>query len=387
MGRKSDADSLQSRVRSAANQIKILDQKGVIDISSIQLWFGTLIGSFAALYIFWNVFIVEEYPRDHFPDHLKVKFENQKDLFAQYGGRQGIAHQIQVSFVACSESQVDDVIASVKNLAILSVTPIHAVFFTQDGVMKRLLKEVELFSQQIPGRLTVDWQFGKENLYTDSESYPCAQQKLLIPIDLQQYKIPAVLVPSVNFLTLSKTDLLWRNGLISMDNRHGISTFLDNDTQPSDDLIAYDLNRISEITLYDRCDAEIVVNGELWHQYSIWERLRLKHPDLPSIAAELKSIYECNNSILKRIDFEFENGKFGIRKRFNQKVFESLQSGFLMTTAKLEGFNEAAWEKLDKLEGTEIDRDLLKKNLEIISDSYSEVTAELDKQAASIENL
>ena len=93
----------------------------------------------------------------------------------------------------------------------------------------------------------------------------------------------------------------------------------------------------SEITLYDKCDAEIEVNGELWHQYSIWERLRLKHPDLPSIAAELKSIYECNNSILKRIDFEFENGKFGIRKKFNQKVFESLQSGFLMTTAKLEG--------------------------------------------------
>ena len=173
MGRKSDADSLQSRVRSAANQIKILDQKGVIDISSIQLWFGTLIGSFAALYIFWNIFIVEEYPRDHFPDHLKVKFENQKDLFAQYGGRQGIAHQIQVSFVACSESQVDDVIASVKNLAILSVTPIHAVFFTQDGVMKRLLKEVELFSQQIPGRLTVDWQFGKGNV-----TYPLKPRSL-----------------------------------------------------------------------------------------------------------------------------------------------------------------------------------------------------------------
>ena len=87
----------------------------------------------------------------------------------------------------------------------------------------------------------------EENLYTDSESYPCAQQKLLIPIDLQQYKIPAVLVPSVNFLTLSKTDLLWRNGLISMDDRHGIATFLDNDTQPSDDLIAYDLNRIRKL--------------------------------------------------------------------------------------------------------------------------------------------
>ena len=72
-----------------------------------------------------------------------------------------------------------------------------------------------------------------ENLYSDSESYPCAQQKLLIPVDLQQYKIPAVLVPSINFFTLSKTDLLWRNGLISMEDRNGMATFLDNDTSLS----------------------------------------------------------------------------------------------------------------------------------------------------------
>ena len=32
-----------------------------------------------------------------------------------------------------------------------------------------------------------------------------------------------------------------------MDDRHGIATFLDNDTQPSDDLIAYDLNRIRKL--------------------------------------------------------------------------------------------------------------------------------------------
>ena len=78
MGRKSDADSIQARVRSAANQIKILDQKGVIDIPSIQLWFGTLLGSFALLYVFWNMFIVEENPREHFPEHLKMKFSNQR---------------------------------------------------------------------------------------------------------------------------------------------------------------------------------------------------------------------------------------------------------------------------------------------------------------------
>ena len=34
------------------------------------------------------------------------------------------------------------------------------------------------------------------------------------------------------------------------------------------------------------------------------------------------------------------------------------------------GFNEAAWEKLDKLEGTEIDRDLLKKNLGMVLSYY-----------------
>lgn len=70
MGRKQDADTIQARVKSATNQIKILDQKGVIDIWSIQLWFAALFGSFAFVYICWSVFIVEDEPKSHFPAHM-----------------------------------------------------------------------------------------------------------------------------------------------------------------------------------------------------------------------------------------------------------------------------------------------------------------------------
>ena len=47
-----------------------MDQKGVIDIYSIQLWFGALIGSFTLVYVFWSLFIVEDDPKAHFPAHM-----------------------------------------------------------------------------------------------------------------------------------------------------------------------------------------------------------------------------------------------------------------------------------------------------------------------------
>ena len=68
----------QARVKSAANQIKILDQKGVIDIYSIQLWFGALIGSFSLVYVFWSLFIVEDNPKAHFPAHMLGKVRSKK---------------------------------------------------------------------------------------------------------------------------------------------------------------------------------------------------------------------------------------------------------------------------------------------------------------------
>ena len=50
------------------------------------------------------------------------------------------------------------------------------------------------------------------------------------------------------------------------------------------------------------------------------------------------------------------------RQRPSWKVYLSLFICFEIYLCIL-GFNEAAWAKLDKLEGTEIDRELLKKNL------------------------
>ena len=62
MGRKTEADGLRARIKSAGVQIKVLEQKGVIDLWSIQLWFGMLIGSFSLLYCFWQMFVVEDDP-------------------------------------------------------------------------------------------------------------------------------------------------------------------------------------------------------------------------------------------------------------------------------------------------------------------------------------
>ena len=42
----------------------------MIDIYSIQLWFGALIGSFTLVYVFWSLFIVEDDPKAHFPAHM-----------------------------------------------------------------------------------------------------------------------------------------------------------------------------------------------------------------------------------------------------------------------------------------------------------------------------
>ena len=101
MGRKEKADGLRARLRSAGVQMKVLEQKGVIDLWSIQLWFGLLIGSFSFLYIFWQIFVVEEDPMSHFPAHMRAELAEKRELFRQFGKRSGIANQINVGFVAC----------------------------------------------------------------------------------------------------------------------------------------------------------------------------------------------------------------------------------------------------------------------------------------------
>ena len=54
---------------------------------------------------------------------------------------------------------------------------------------------------------------------------------------------------------------------------------------------------------------------------------------------------------------------------------------------KFLGFNEAAWEKFDELDGTEVDRALLSSTLDKINESYTNVIAQQRQVQDKIENL
>ena len=45
------------------------------------------------------------------------------------------------------------------------------------------------------------------------------------------------------------------------DKREAMGVFYDNDTQPVDDLIIYDLVKVSEATVYAKCDETISLDG------------------------------------------------------------------------------------------------------------------------------
>ena len=53
--------------------------------------------------------------------------------------------------------------------------------------------------------------------------------------------------------------------------------------------------------------------------------------------AELTVLHECNPDYLARLDFDLENGKFGLRKAFNRVVFAALSTAFAETNEKLQG--------------------------------------------------
>ena len=180
--------------------------------------------------------------------------------------------KLHLSFVACDVTKIDDLIGIIKNLVILSISPIHLILFTQDAVMNVLMKEIEHLSWDLPGRITFQFEFAKgtgyltstptltlstaiynilpstdliDKLYSDDESYPCAQQKLLIPADL--HSLPAVILASENFILTSNTDLLWNELVTELEGRQAISGFLDNQTQPADNLFAYQLTKVRKI--------------------------------------------------------------------------------------------------------------------------------------------
>ena len=65
--------------------------------------------------------------------------------------------------------------------------------------------------------------------------------------------------------------------------------------------------------------------------------MRDQNQQLESIQAELHQLWHCNPDIVKRISYEFENGKYGLRKVFNNRVFEALQHAFFKTDKDLSG--------------------------------------------------
>jgi len=390
MGRKQDADTIQARVKSATNQIKILDQKGVIDIWSIQLWFAALFGSFAFVYICWSVFIVEDEPKSHFPAHmLGLKDPVTNELFVHQSNE-----PIQVAYVVCDSSTIGATLAAIKSLVLMSIRPVHLVLLTHDTVMNEMLPLVEHFSWSMPGHVTFKFDYARAQLYAAGESYPCAQQKLLLPAELfdqapgrSSIKVPdaRLILASHHWLTLESLDALVKRG--PKLKREAMGVFYDNNTQPVDDLIIYDLVKVSEATVYAVCEATISVDGSPWHQYEIWKRAREKHPELGSTGAELKTLYECNREYLARLDFDLGNGKLGLRRAFNRVVFNALSNAFNETNEKLQGFNEAAWAAFDAERGTNDDRRLLTRALDKIGETYLYVLNERKRRLADLNQL
>lgn len=89
----------------------------------------------------------------HFPAHMRAEFTDQKHLYERFGDRQGISSTINVAMVVCDATMVDAVFATIKNIVLLSISPVHLLLFTQDEVMKKLIPDVEKFSWSVPGRL------------------------------------------------------------------------------------------------------------------------------------------------------------------------------------------------------------------------------------------
>jgi len=389
MGRKQEGNGIRAKIHSAGVQIKVLDQKGVIDLGSIQLWFGLLFGSFGFLYILWQFFIVETDPMSHFPAHMRAEFADQKHLYERFGDRQGISSTINVAMVVCDATMVDAVFATIKNIVLLSISPVHLLLFTQDEVMKKLIPDVEKFSWSVPGRLKFRFEFAQQEIFGYEESVPCEQQKLMLPSELQNHGLPAVLVVGPEFLAITNTDDFWREEIIGLDQNQAIGFFEDRH-QVSTDVLALDLIRSLTNDLNITCDSTDKPNERgPWHNWKVWKAMYDQKSDLGSIQAELHQLRKCNANLVKRISYEFENGKYGLRRVFNNRVFDALQYAFLKTDNNLsdKAFNDLAWEKLESSEASpnNIDRNLLTDLLERIKDGYQKAINTQNEKIRRIE--
>ena len=88
--------------------------------------------------------------------------------------------------------------------------------------MRKLIKDIEILSASLPGRFSFQFEYAKEKLYSDSENYPCAQQKIMIPVDLQQKDFPTFMISSENFLSISNLDDFWKSEVIAFDDKETV---------------------------------------------------------------------------------------------------------------------------------------------------------------------
>ena len=104
----------------------------------------------------------------------------------------------------------------------------------------------------------------------------------------------------------------------------------------SPDVLTFDLLHVAETEIVVNCNTETEERGS-WHQWQLWKLLQTQNSHLPSIQAELESFRACNPKSFRTISYEFENGKFGLRRVFNQKVFDSIQSTFRYINPQFDG--------------------------------------------------
>ena len=158
----------------------------------------------------------------------------------------------------------------------------------------------------------------------------------MIPADLQQRAIPALIISSVDFLVTANADDLWQETIIRMEEPTALAAFLDSDV-PTADLLAFDLIHVAQAEIVAMCGNEQRVQRSSWHRWQIWKMLHEQNSELGSIKAELESFRSCNSALFNPVSFEFENGKLGLRRVFNRKVFATLQKTFRKSTNDLKG--------------------------------------------------
>merc|ERR1712037_203778 len=185
---------------------------------------------------------------------------------------------------------VDPVFATIKNIVLLSISPVHLLLFTQDEVMKKLIPDVEKFSWSVPGRLKFRFEFAQQKIFGYEESIPCEQQKLMLPSELQNHGLPAVLVVGPEFLAIKNTDDIWRDEIIGLEQNQAIGFFEDRH-RLSTDILALDLVRSLTNDLNITCDEPDKPNERgPWHNWKVWKAMYDQKSNLGSIQAELQQL-------------------------------------------------------------------------------------------------